>query len=262
MRIMASQPANPGLPLLYRDLVPLSSLEHRTWKIRPMQDINLIANVHAVPVTADEFPIVQRFFPIVFATGPDPVPLALMGLNEGANAFVKPDGTYADQTYLPAFVRRYPFLLAQLREGSDELSLCFDPSSGMLGEFDEGQALFDENGEPAAPVKDALSFCEQFEGAAQRSNAFGKELDQMGLLEEGEVTIQHPETNQPYTYRGFRMINQEKLRELRGDQLRKMNQNGAMLLIHAHLFSLNLMSEVFNKQLAQGKLPPPPQPGM
>jgi hypothetical protein len=254
---MASQPgASSGLPMLYRDLVPLSSVEHRGWKFRQMQDINLIANVHALPVTVDEFPVVQRFFPIVFASGPESVPLALMGLNEGVNVFVKPDGTYAENTYLPAFVRRYPFLLARLREGVDELSLCFDPSAGLLGEFEEGVALFEEDGQPAQPIKDALAFSEQFEMAAQRSTAFATELNDMGLLEDGELTIQHPQTGAPYTYRGFRMVSTEKLGELRGDQLRKMNQSGMLILIHAHLFSLNLVSELFSRQVDQGKLPP------
>ena len=78
----------------------------------------------------------------------------------------------------------------------------------------------------------------------------------MGLLEDGEVTIQHPRSSQPYLYRGFQMVNEAKLRELRGDQLRKMNQNGMLVLIHAHLFSLNLMSDVFNRQMELGKVPP------
>jgi hypothetical protein len=251
---MASVPGNSGLPMLYQDLVPLSSQEHATWKLRPMQSLAFIGQVHAIPLTVDEFPIAQRFFPIVFSVGPDPVPLALMGLNEGVNVFVNEDGTYRDNTYLPAFIRRYPFLLARLREDSDEMSLCFDPTMGILGEFEDGLPLF-ENGEPAQPVKDMLGFCEQFEIAAQRTTAFMKDLVESGLLEDGELNIQHQSTPEPFLYRGFGMVNEEKLRDLRGDQLRKMSQSGMLTLLYAHLFSLGLVSDVFGRQMELGKVP-------
>jgi hypothetical protein len=72
---------------------------------------------------------------------------------------------------------------------------------------------------------------------------------------DGEVSIQAPGAEQPAIYRGFMMVNEEKLRELRGDELRKMNQNGMLALIFAHLFSMQLMREIFAKQIEQGKGP-------
>jgi hypothetical protein len=257
---MASAPGISGLPMLYQDLVPLSSQEHASWKLQPMQTLDFISKVHAIPLTVDEFPIAQRFFPIVFATGPDPVPLALMGLNEGVNVFVDDEGKFRDNTYLPAFIRRYPFLLARLQADSDEMSLCFDPTAGMIGDFEEGLPLF-ENGEPAQPVKDMLGFSEQFEIAAQRTSAFMKDLAETGLLEDGELNIQHQSSPTPFLYRGFGMVNEQKLRDLRGDQLRKMSQNGMLTLLYAHLFSLSLVSDIFGRQMELGKVPaPPPAP--
>ena len=254
---MASAPGIPGLPMLYQDMVPLSSQEHRNWRIRPLQTLEIISKVHALPLTVEEFPIAQRHFPIVFSSGPDSVPLALLGLNEGANTFVDAEGNLREGTYLPAFMRRYPFLLARLSEQSEELSLCFDPTLGLIGDFEEGVRLFNDEGEPEQAVKDMLGFCEQFEFAAQRSTAFMKDLEETGLLEEGELTIQHPSSEQPYIYRGFRMVNEEKLRDLRGDQLRKMSQNGMLTLLYAHLFSLGLTTEIFSRQFEQGKVPVP-----
>ena len=254
---MASAPGIPGLPMLYQNMVPLSSQEHRNWRVRPLQTLEIISKVHALPLTVEEFPIAQRYFPIVFSSGPDSVPLALMGLNEGANVFVDAEGNFREGTYLPAFMRRYPFLLARLSEQSEELSLCFDPTLGLIGDFEEGVRLFNDEGEPEQPVKDMLGFCEQFEFAAQRSTAFMKDVEETGLLEEGELTIQHPSSEQPYIYRGFRMVNEEKLRDLRGDQLRKMSQNGMLTLLYAHLFSLGLTTDIFARQFDQGKVPLP-----
>jgi hypothetical protein len=242
--------------MLYKDIMPLSSQEHRTWSLRPMATLEILKGVHALPITTDEFPIAQRSFPIVFSTGPDSVPLALMGLNEGVNVFVDDEGKWKEGAYLPAFMRRFPFLLARLSQDAEELSLCFDPGAGIIGEYPDGVRLFTDEGEPDQPVKDMLAFCEQFEFAAQRTTAFMKDLEETGLLEEGELTIAHPSNPQPYVYRGFRMINENKLRDLRGDQLRKMQQNGMLTLIYAHLFSLGLTSEIFGRQAEQGKLPP------
>jgi hypothetical protein len=182
-----------------------------------------------------------------------------MGLNEGVNVFLDDEGGLADPSvYLPAYIRRYPFLLARLNQQSDDLSLCFDPTSGAVGEFDDGEALFDGD-QPSAATKAILEFCEQFETAGQRTAAFVEDLKKSGLLMDGEVAIQPEGYEQPFVYRGFQMIDEEKLRNLRGDELRKMNQNGMLPLIYAHLFSLAQMRDVFARQLQQGKAPVPAQ---
>jgi hypothetical protein len=118
------------------------------------------------------------------------------------------------------------------------------------------------NGEsPSEAMMAVLQFCEQFEAAGQRTAAFMEDLKKSDLLMDGEVAIQPEGYDQPFVYRGFRMVDEEKLRELRGDELRKMNQNGMLPLLYAHLFSLAQMRDVFSRQLGQGKAPQQvPQP--
>jgi len=249
---MADAPQN-ALPLLYKDLVPLSSVDHASWKTRQLESAPWLRDQHAIPVTVDEFASAQRFFPIIFSAGDSPVPLALLGLNEGVNVFMGEDGRFTENVYVPAYVRRYPFMLAKLRPDSDELSVCFDPTADAIGPFDEGDALF-EDGQPADATKQILEFCEQFEQAGQRTEAFMKDLVESELLMDGELSIQPDAEKPPFIYRGFQMVNEEKLRDLRGNQLRKMNQSGLLPLVYAHLFSLAQMREVFGRQLAQGKV--------
>jgi len=250
---MATQPP-PNLPLFYKDLTPLSSNLHREKRTRSSDRAPFFATTHAVPLTVDEFILAQRYYPIVFAVGANPVPLALFGLNEGVNMFVDADGKLRQELYVPAYVRRYPFMLARLRPDAEELSLCFDPASELVGDFPEGQPLFDGD-QPSEATRNVLKFCEDFEVAAQRTSAFVKELQELELLIDGEVAIQLSEAQQPDVYRGFQMVSEEKLRDLRGDQLRKINQSGLLGLIHAHLFSLALVRDVFGKMLAEGKVP-------
>ncbi|MET0360852.1 MAG: SapC family protein, partial [Sphingobium sp.] len=251
---MASAAQTNSLPILYSDLVPLNSQQHSDFRLRATNAAPFLTDQHAVPLTVDEFVSAQRFMPIVFSSGEDPVPLALMGLNEGVNTFVDDEGKLRGNSYVPAYVRRYPWMLARLRPDSDELSLCFDPKNGTIGAFEDGDPLF-EGTEPTELTKGILAFCEQFEQAAARTTEFAKELKGYDLLMEGEVAIQPDGVEQPYIYRGFQMVNEQKLRDLRGDTLRKINQSGMLPLIHAHLFSLQLIRDIFQQQADQGKMP-------
>jgi hypothetical protein len=258
---MATAAPNQGLPLFYNTIEPINLEQHGKMNVRGITSMPELGRTHAVPLTVDEFALVQRHFPIVFSVGGQPVPIALMGLNEGVNVFLDDNGRSNDPNlYIPAYLRRYPFLLAKLRPDSDELSLCYDPTSGAVGEFNEGEPLF-EGDQPSAATKAILEFCEQFEAAGLRTTAFIEDLVKSDLLMDGEVAIQPEGFEQPFVYRGFRMIDEEKVRNLRGDELRKMNQNGMLPLIYAHLFSLSQMRDVFARQMQQGKAPAQvPQP--
>ncbi|MBU1756996.1 MAG: SapC family protein [Alphaproteobacteria bacterium] len=252
---MASAP-QPSLPLFYNDLMPLNSRDHQKWRTRSLDSAEFMKKAHAIPLTVDEFVQAQRNYPIVFSSGDNPLPLALMGMNEGVNTFVDDKGKINEPVYLPAYIRRYPFMLAKLQQDKDELSLCFDPTSEAIGEFEEGEALFNDEGQVSDNTKRILEFCEQFEQSGQRTKAFIDELKKHDLLMDGEISIQQQDNpDRPYIYRGFQMINQEKLLEVRGDQLRTWNQNGLMLLIHAHIFSLDLMRTIFSRQVQQGTAP-------
>jgi SapC protein len=251
---MATQPPPPNLPIFYQNLQPLSSSLHAKFKARSSDVAPHLAKANAIPLTIDEFLTAQRHFPIVFSSGDQPVPLALMGLNDGVNVFIDDDGRPYNPVYIPAYVRRYPYLLAKLDQQANELSLCFDPTSDLVGPEGEGNPLFEDE-KPTEGLNAILKFCEDFEIAAQRTNAFVKELQELDLLIDGEVTIQPGDAAQPFLYRGFRMIDEEKVRNLTGEQLRKVNQNGILPLIFAHLFSLPQIRDVFARQMQQGKVP-------
>ena len=149
---MASQP----MPLFYNGLEPLSSELHSNYRVRRQDRAPFLSHQHAVPVTVDEFSLVQRHMPIVFTVGDDAVPIALMGLNEGVNVFIDAEGKLRDTNfYVPAYVRRYPYMLARLRQDAQELSLCFDPTADSIGPFEDGEPLFTD-GQPSEATKAIL----------------------------------------------------------------------------------------------------------
>lgn len=254
---MASAP-QPQLPLFYKDLLPLNSRDHADWKAGTLDSAAYLAETHAVPLTSDEFVDAQRNFPIVFTSGDNSLPIALFGLNEGVNTFVGTDNKITEAVYLPAYARRYPFILAKLQPGSEDMSLCFDPSVGVIGKREEGLALFDEAAQPTEYTQGVLEFCRRFEEAGQRTKLFMEELAKLNILMDGEIAITRNDMpDKPFIYRGFRMVDENKLRELPAETLDKLSKNGMLMLIYAHLFSLNLMRTIFERQLAQGRVPMP-----
>ncbi|MBX7531751.1 SapC family protein [Qipengyuania sp. 1XM1-15A] len=254
---MASAPKQPQLPLFFNDLMPLNSKDHKNFRTRSVDSAPWLSKAHAIPLTVDEFVQSQRHFPIVFSSGDNPLPLALMGLNEGVNTFVDDAGKVTEAVYIPAYIRRYPFMLAKLQQDATDLSLMFDPTTDAVGEFDEGERLFDDEGNTTDATKRVLEFCQHFEQAAQRTQAFLTELKDNGLLMDGEVAIQREGEEQPFLYRGFKMVDQEKLRELSDEKVAEWHKNGILMLVHAHIYSLELMRTIFARQAQQGKAPQP-----
>jgi len=249
---MATQPP-PNLPLFYKNLQPLAASLHGKLKARSAENAPYLVNTHAIPLTIDEFSSAQRHFPIIFSAGETPVPLALMGLNEGVNVFIDDEGKPHNPIYVPAYVRRYPYMLARIDPSKEELTLCYDPESDLVSEK-EGKPLFDGD-QPSETLTAVLKFCEEFEVAGQRTQAFVRELEAMDLLIDGEVSIQPEGAAQPFLYRGFKMVDEQKVRDLDAQTLHKIHQNGILPLIVAHLFSLGLMRELFGRQMQQGKVP-------
>src|SRR5215210_9213054 len=95
---MATAAPNQGLPIFYRAIEPLNVTQHGQMKVRPVLNMSEVAKTHAIPLTTDEFALVQRHYPIVFSIGEKPIPIALMGLNEGVNVFIGDDGAFLDSS--------------------------------------------------------------------------------------------------------------------------------------------------------------------
>ena len=128
-----------------------------------------------------------------------------------------------------------------------------------FGDFSEGDALFNEDDTPTEHTQAILNFCEQFEQAGHRTKLMTDELVKHGLLMDGEVSIErNSEPGKPYVYKGFQMVDQNKLRELDGEVIARWNKDGMLPLIYAHLASLDLLRVIFARQQEQGKLPAQP----
>src|SRR5688572_5244647 len=198
------------------------------------------AKTNAVLLASTELAEAARDYPIVFV-GPEGGPFALaalVGLRNDENLLVDDAGRWEAQTYIPAFARRYPFVLA---EGEDKsvLTVCVDEAYSGLNE-ERGEALFEADGTESAYLKRVLDFLRAFHADMQRTRDFASRLSTLGLLSSKVVTIEQQRAGKTErkVLEGVWVVDEEKLRGIDDARAVELFRNGYMGWIYAHLLSL------------------------
>lgn len=235
-------------PPMYRAMVALDRVAHKGLKMRTDYAlINQAAGLNSVFLNAVEFADSCREFPIVFVrTGeakdgkPAPLaPLAVLGLTAGENLFLN-EGRWTGE-YAPAYLRRYPFAMARVDEGSDQLAVCFDDQWEAFS--DDGQPLFTEAGEPTELLQNMVKFLEAFEGEVERTRQACQLLDDAGVLEPMRFEAQSPD-GKKVEVDGFLAVNHEKLMALPDDKVLQFHKSGLLQLLEMHRLSLANMGRL------------------
>lgn len=227
-----------GNVLFYGNPEPLSPQSHGALGVnRSDRPYGFAADTHVVPITVTEFAPASLTYPIVFV-GDAKTPLAVMGLRAGENLFVK-DGMFRTDSYIPAFVRRYPFVFAN-DEGSNRMILCVDRSASFVSENPD--VPFFENGEPTDYTKNAVQFCNDFETERRRTDSFVQLMKDLDLFDvrEAVFTPRNPDGTQgePQKLADYYAISEERLNKLSAEKFVELRDNGALGQIYAHLISL------------------------
>jgi hypothetical protein len=229
-----------GNVLFYTRPEPLSRDLHGKLGLRRMErPFGFAASSNVVPLTVSEFPLAGLSYPIIFA-GDRYQPLAVMGLGQGQNFYVKPDGSFEMGAYIPAYIRRYPFVLAN-DQTRQQLVVCIDRGASMLGE-DYDLAFFDEKGEPTEYTNGCIKFCNDFETENRRTESFINLLKELDLFEVRRATFTPPTPDgapgQPQTIAEYFAVSEDKLKLLPAAKAHELVANGALGQIYAHLMSL------------------------
>ncbi len=194
---------------------------------------------HFVPVLATEFLQAACSYPIIFA-GEEFIPLAVMGVNDGENLFYE-DGVIKGESYLPAYMRRYPFIVAADQTG-ERMVVCIDRPSRLIGENPDHP--FFVNGELSDYSKHCIQFCENFEMDRGRTTVMIERLKELDLFALREATFQPPTAPgappaEPQKVAAFMAVSEEKLNALPADVFLELRDKGYLLVIYAHLTSLS-----------------------
>lgn len=231
--------------LIYEKLVTLHREAHRALRVQPSeQKYSFARETNSLLIAASELPQAVLDYPCVFIqAGEDHAMAALVGLRDRENLFIDEQGEWQAGSYVPAFVRRYPFVLADT-EQADEFTVCIDETYPGLNEA-QGQRLFEDDGSETDWLQQAKQFLLNFRQEAEQSRLFANRLAELGLLQERVVEYQH--TGHKASLSGFKVVDEQKLLALPPEQVQELLGRGWLGLIYAHLLSIQQVQRLADR---------------
>ena len=232
--------------LIYSRAQAVNSQRHREWSVKAGDSYAFAKDVNSVPLTAVEFVTAAAEYPIVFAGESGQVmPLVVMGVRDQENLFIDDQGKL-DATYVPAFLRRYPFVFSSQDDGKN-FTLCIDETFDGCNQDNLGERLFDSEGEQTQYLNNVLEFLKEYQLHFARTQAFCKKLEELELLEPMGAQFTPAGSDNKITLTGFSAINRQKLKELPAAELEQLVKNDGMELIFLHLNSLRNFNSMLGK---------------
>lgn len=221
---------------IYKDVRVINREEDKKLKISPIEGFSYASNLRDCIITVTEFYAAAKSQPIVFTKNEkgEYMALALMGLISEKNLFTNEDGSWRAGEYVPAFVRRYPFIYIQ--HSGDSLTLAVDHGHKAVNKR-KGEALFNVDGEPSTYTERVIDFLNQYQEANHRTQAMIKMLDEKGLLE--DATAKLVQNGEPSNLTGFKRVNEDRLSELSDTEVMDLIKSGVYKWVVAHLMSLS-----------------------
>ena len=230
------------LPLFYSRPVPVDANRHKGKSLRDNPGYGFSARANSVPVSGAEFALVQRHYPIVFSGKDSPIPVAVVGLRADENLFTRADGTWVPQAYIPAYVRRYPFVFIEAAGG--QLILAIDEGGGFV--VDDGKLpLFDAANQPTDLVKGALQFCAAYQGNHKVTSEYADALKAADLLVDNQAQATIAGTER-LSLGGFQIVDEGRFNKLPAAILEQWRDKGWLAWTYAHLMSFACWNALAN----------------
>lgn len=230
--------------LIYEKVVPVSKERHASWSIKSNKDYSFARYINSLPLMAVEFPSAASEYTIVFVGGQDAdsevMPAIILGVSN-ENLFIDDSGDWKAK-YVPAFIRRYPFVFSST-QSSERFTLCIDEDYSGFNQEGRGERLFDSDGEQTQYLQNTLEFLKEYQAQFQRTQLFCKKLKELDLLEPMQAALAFP-SGKRTALDGFMGINREKLKSLSGETLAELAATDELELIYLHLHSMGNFAAV------------------
>jgi hypothetical protein len=222
--------------LIYETAVPVSSKRHAGASVEIGANYTFSRSVNSVPLMAVEFPQAAAEYAIVFAGTPEAVmPAVILGVRSSENLYLGKDGAWQAK-YIPAFVRRYPFVFSSSDDGKT-FTLCVDEAFPGFNREGRGQRLFGEDAKPTPYVDNVLKFNQEYRTQFLRTQAFCKKVVELNLLEPMQAQIAL-ESGERMSLGGFMAVNRNKLKAVAGEKLAELAQTDELELLYLHMQSM------------------------
>jgi len=231
--------------LIYERAEPINKKKHCDWSVKAGNNYNFAKKINSVPLTAVEFPNAAVEYSIIFAGNEEAVmPAVILGVRDQENLYVNDDGQW-DSKYIPAFLRRYPFVFSGSNDAK-QFTLCIDEDFSGCNQDGKGERLFDSEGEQTQYLQSVLNFSSEYQGQFNRTQLFCKKLKELDLLEPMQAQITLP-SGQKMNFGGFQAVNREKLKQLSNEQLGELARTDELELIYLHLHSMRNFNAMIGK---------------
>lgn len=235
--------------LIYEDPAPLSADAHRDISVRTPVTYGFAAGLNSVPVVVAEFAQLCAEAPVIFAgEGEAMMPAVVLGLAEGQNLFLEGQGNWTGR-YMPAFLRRYPFVFSAVPDDADKLTLCLDMAHEGVNKEGRGERLFDSEGNRTQFLQGILDFNSDYQAQYIATRAFVQALQDLDLLEEATATATLPD-GRSLSLSGFQRVNVARLRALADDKALDLFRSQRMELIYLHLASIGQTQALLERIIA------------
>ena len=237
--------------MFYENAVPMSASRHADASVEPGTGYAFASHASAVPIMAVEFLLAATEYAIVFTpVGDDIVPAVVLGLRNEQNLYLGQDDKWKAK-YVPAFIRRYPFVFSASAD-KKTLALCIDESSAGFNRTGKGQALFDADKKPTEYTQRVLKFLQAFQTHFQRTQLFCKRVKELGILEPTTVRVAGP-GGEKQAVGGFLVVDRKKLRAVPADELAELAKTDELELLYLHLYSMRNFADMKDRLI--GSLP-------
>jgi hypothetical protein len=234
--------------LIYKTAVPVTRARHGDWYLETTPNYAFSKQTNSVPLMAVEFPQAAADYAIVFAGADEEyLPAVILGVRGDENLFIDRNDTW-DASYIPAFVRRYPFVFSL---SADRFLLCIDEAFRGFNQEGRGQRLFDEDGKPSSYVDGILKFLQGYQVQFLQTQKFCARLQELDLLEpmQAQVTT---DAGRKLSLSGFMAVSRAKLKDLPAETLAELVKADELELIYLHLHSMRNF-ERLRDRLAQAE---------
>ena len=240
--------------LIYESVIPLSARRHANAGVESGSSYGFTSKTNSVPLMAVEFPLAASEYPIVFAgTNESFVPAVILGVRDAQNLYLSQDAKW-EAKYIPAFVRRYPFVFSK-SDDNERLVLCVDESYAGFNREGRGQRLFGDDGKATEYVDNVLKFLQEYQVQFVRTQAFCAKVRELDLLEPMQAQV-NTEAGEKLSLTGFMAISRAKLKAVPGDKLAELAATDELELIYLHLQSMrNFLTLPERLALAHGEHP-------
>ena len=232
----------PKQLLIYETAVPLAPARHAGHSVEVGRSFAFSAGANAVPLMAVEIVRAAQEYAVVFTgAGDEVMPAVVLGVKGDQNLYLGLEGQWTAK-YVPAFIRRYPFVFASSADGKT-LTLCIDEACPGLNKEGRGERLFAPDGAPTPYLERVLGFLKEYQTQFVRTQAFGRRLHQLGLLEPMQAQVSMP-SGAKLSLSGFMVVSRRRLRELQPEQLQSLAQTDGLELLYLHLYSMRNFKDV------------------